>query len=85
MYDEAQRSWLERRGAVITRADPEWTRILLASVLEEMVAQEAGMERRAAGESAVWGDEPLRPAGKMRMVTLIASALTFAPCAGAAV
>jgi signal transduction histidine kinase len=58
VYDEAQRSWLQRRGAVITQADPEWTRILLASVLEEMVVQEAQMDRRPVGDTAVWQDEP---------------------------
>ncbi|MEN8006486.1 MAG: ATP-binding protein, partial [Candidatus Krumholzibacteriota bacterium] len=57
VYDQAERSWLERKGAVITQADPEWTRILLSSVLEEMAAQEAAAGTPTVARSDVWRDE----------------------------
>ncbi len=58
VYDQAQRSWLQRRGAVITQADQEWTRILLGSVLEEMVEQDEETFPGAGERSEVWRDEP---------------------------
>ena len=45
VYDQAERSWLQRKGEVITQADQEWTRILLGSVLEEMREQDAAAHR----------------------------------------
>ena len=57
VYDQAERSWLERKGAVITQADPEWTRILLGSVLEDMAEQEADSGILTVHRSDVWGDE----------------------------
>ncbi len=57
VYDQAERSWLERKGAVITQADPEWTRILLGSVLEEMAEQEAGSGTPTIRRYDVWRDE----------------------------
>jgi len=58
IYDQAHVSWLQRRGAVITQADQEWTRILLASVLEEMVEQDGRKPSGGEPQSAVWRDEP---------------------------
>ncbi len=62
VYDHAERSWLHRKGAAITQADPEWTRILLSSVLEEMQEQDAlsavSTGDSSAERSAVWRDEP---------------------------
>ena len=58
VYDQAERSWLHRKGAVITQADQEWTRILLGSVLEEMQDQDALAVASTGERSAVWRDEP---------------------------
>ncbi len=58
VYDQAERSWLHRKGAVITQADQEWTRILLGSVLEEMQDQDALSAASTGNRSAVWRDEP---------------------------
>ena len=58
VYDQAERSWLHRKGAVITQADQEWTRILLGSVLEEMQDQDALSTMTTGDRSAVWRNEP---------------------------
>ncbi len=58
VYDQAERSWLDRKGNVITQADQEWTRILLGSVLEEMRERDAASAVSSPERSAVWRDEP---------------------------
>jgi signal transduction histidine kinase len=58
VYDQAERSWLQRKGAIITQANQEWTRILLGSVLDEMKEQDALSDPFTDDRPAVWRDEP---------------------------
>ncbi len=56
VYDEAERSWLETKRDQITRADPDWSRFLLGSVLSEMVEHDRG--GTAGGQvQDLWKDE----------------------------
>jgi len=56
VYDSAERSWLEIKGSQITATDPDWSRYLLGSVLDEMVDHEQALaEPVAAGN--LWEDE----------------------------
>jgi len=56
VYDAAERSWLEAKGRQITEADPEWSRFLLGSVLNEMIAQDRDRADETPGQD-LWKDE----------------------------
>jgi len=57
IYDRAERSWLQRKGSLITQADRDWTRYLLGSVLDDMVRQDADRTGPAPRADDVWKDE----------------------------
>lgn len=56
VYDEAERSWLETKRDEITRADPDWSRFLLGSVLSDMVEDDDGWATSGGGQD-LWKDE----------------------------
>lgn len=58
VYDDAERTWLEAKGRQITEADPEWTRYLLGSVLQDMVVDDSAAVAAVQGfTDDLWRDE----------------------------
>jgi len=58
IYDRAERSWLQRKGGLITQADQDWTRYLLGSVLEDMRDRENAIGPGPGPRENIWRNEP---------------------------
>jgi signal transduction histidine kinase len=56
VYDDAERSWLQSKGSEITAADPDWSRFLLGSVMDQMLEQDRVTTTPTGGDD-LWGDE----------------------------
>ncbi|MDX2474108.1 MAG: ATP-binding protein [Candidatus Krumholzibacteria bacterium] len=56
VYDAAERSWLQAKGSRITAADPDWSRFLLGSVLNEMIEHDRARSLEGQGQD-LWRDE----------------------------
>ncbi|MGD9547186.1 MAG: ATP-binding protein [Candidatus Krumholzibacteriia bacterium] len=57
VYEQAERSWLQRKSDLITEADEEWTRFLLGSLLEDMSTQDAAAGKADTRDTGIWRDE----------------------------
>jgi len=57
VYDAAERTWLEAKGNQITEADPDWTRYLVGSVLQDMVDDDRRAAEGRTTADDVWKDE----------------------------
>ena len=81
IYDHAERSWLMRKGGLITQADQEWTRYLVGSVLEDMQEQDGASWAADGGPAGdiwrdeaawrLWRDSALRDLGYACLVELV--------------